>query len=117
MLGATGAYLFYVQHNFPGASWRAAKTWDFDHAARFSSSYMGMSKVGHWFSGNIGYHHIHHFDVRVPFYRLPEAHAAVEAFRREPDTSWKLRDVVTALGLALYDEDNARMLSWREVRS
>ncbi len=68
-----GAYLFYSQHNFPDAQFRENKDWAYDQAAITSTSRMVMNPVMHWFTGNIGYHHIHHLNSRIPFYRLREA--------------------------------------------
>ena len=115
LLGASGAYLFYVQHNFPGARWHEPDTWSPAAAALASSSFMAMPGLLHWFTGSIGYHHIHHLDARVPFYRLPEAYAAEPELRRPPDTSWRPADVRCALRLGLWDEASGRILPWREV--
>jgi len=67
-----GAYLFYAQHNFPGVEFYENKNWVYEKAALESSSFMKMHPVMEWFTGNIGYHHIHHLNSKIPFYRLPE---------------------------------------------
>jgi omega-6 fatty acid desaturase (delta-12 desaturase) len=64
-----GSYLFYAQHNFPGVTFKDNKEWAYDKAAFESSSYMVMNPVMAWFTGNIGYHHIHHLNSKIPFYR------------------------------------------------
>ncbi len=76
---AMGSYLFYAQHNFPGVHHHEDDGWTYEGAALESSSYMRMNPVMAWFTGNIGYHHIHHLDPRVPFYRLPEAMRSTRA--------------------------------------
>ena len=73
---AMGAYLFYAQHNFPGVQFRNRDEWNYVFAALQSSSYIRMSRLMSWFTGNIGYHHVHHLNALIPFYRLPEAMAA-----------------------------------------
>ncbi|MCA9492177.1 MAG: fatty acid desaturase, partial [Myxococcales bacterium] len=57
---AAGAYLFFAQHNFPSAELRGRDTWTYHHAALKASSMFDMPLVMHWFTGNIGYHHVHH---------------------------------------------------------
>jgi hypothetical protein len=60
----------------PASSSAIGGSWDYTHAALRSSSMFEMSPLMHWFTGNIGYHHVHHLNHRIPFYRLPEAMAA-----------------------------------------
>src|SRR5205807_742694 len=64
---ALGAYMFYAQHNFPDVQLQSDEKWDYSFAALKSSSYMTMNPVMHWFTGNIGYHHVHHLNARIPF--------------------------------------------------
>lgn len=108
---ALGAYLFYVQHNFPGIELRGRRDWDYVHAALRASSMFEMSPVMHWFTGNIGYHHVHHLNSHIPFYRLPEV---VEAFPEQlthpHPTSWRLRDVRACLRLGLWDPELQTMV-------
>jgi omega-6 fatty acid desaturase (delta-12 desaturase) len=68
-----GSYLFYCQHNFPGAVFSENHDWKYDHAALSSTSLMKMNPIMQWFTGNIGFHHVHHLNSRIPFYRLKEA--------------------------------------------
>lgn len=116
VMSAAGAYLFYVQHNFPGAAAHAEDAWDLRDAALSSSSYMALPPWLHWFTGNIGYHHIHHFDPRVPFYRLPRAFAEIPAFTRAADTSARLSAVRAAFALVAWDEERGRMITAAELR-
>ena len=76
---ALGAYLFYAQHNFPDMHVQPRESWTYARAALESSSYMEMGPVMRFFTGNIGYHHVHHLNPTIPFYRLPEAMAAIPA--------------------------------------
>ncbi|MBX3101683.1 MAG: fatty acid desaturase [Bacteroidetes bacterium] len=106
---AIGAYLFYVQHNFPEVTFKNKEEWTYHEAALESSSYMRMSKVMHFFTGNIGYHHIHHLNARIPFYRLPEAMRAIPELQKAKTTSWHPRDVIACLRLKVWDPDKGRM--------
>ncbi len=112
---AIGAYLFYAQHNFPQASFREKQDWSYAHAALHSSSYMKMNPVLRWFTGNIGYHHIHHLNSRIPFYRLPEAHQAFPEFQVVSTTSLHPRDVFHCLQMKVWDPELKRMLKMGEI--
>ncbi|MBW1879297.1 MAG: fatty acid desaturase [Deltaproteobacteria bacterium] len=112
---ALGAYLFYAQHNFPRAELRDRREWDYSHAALRCSSMFDMGPVMHWFTGNIGYHHVHHLNHRIPFYRLPEAMAGMPELQDPPRTSWRPPDVWGCLRVALWDPEGQRMVSYREA--
>jgi omega-6 fatty acid desaturase (delta-12 desaturase) len=111
--GAVGAYLFYAQHNFPGVQLQGGDKWDYVFAALKSSSYMKMNRVMHWFTGNIGYHHVHHLNARIPFYRLPEAMAKLEKLQSPATTSLNPVDIYRCLRLKLWDPQRKRMVSFR----
>ncbi|HEA53326.1 fatty acid desaturase [Marinobacter antarcticus] len=81
-----------------------------------SSSYMRMNRIMQWFTRNIGYHHIHHLNVRIPFYRLPEVMAAIPELQSPLTTTLASRDIADCFRYALWDEDNQRMVSYREAR-
>lgn len=110
-----GTFLFYVQHNFPQAEFRSRRDWDYVHAALKSSSMFDMSPVMHWFTGNIGYHHVHHLNHRIPFYRLPEAMAAIPELQSPGRVSWRLSDIASCLRLRLWDPERGRMVGFDEV--
>jgi omega-6 fatty acid desaturase (delta-12 desaturase) len=74
--GALGLWLFYVQHQFEGAYWVRSSAWNFDSAALEGSSFYKLPKILQWFTGNIGFHHIHHLNPRIPNYRLERCHEA-----------------------------------------
>jgi omega-6 fatty acid desaturase (delta-12 desaturase) len=71
---AIGSYLFYAQHNFPQVIFKDKEGWSYEGAALDSSSYCQMGTFMNYITGNIGYHHIHHLNAKIPFYRLPEAY-------------------------------------------
>lgn len=100
---ASGAYLFYAQHNFPGVVVQPRERWSYVRAALESSSYLETGPVMAWFTGNIGYHHVHHLNPGIPFYRLPDAMKAIEALQTPHKTTLSLRDIWACLRLALWD--------------
>jgi len=111
-----GSYLFYVQHNFPAMRLKDRRSWDYTFAALRSSSMFDMPAIMHWFTGNIGYHHIHHLNHRIPFYRLPEAMEAIPELQEPGRTSWSPKDIGACLSLAIWDPEQERMLTWDEVQ-
>jgi len=110
-----GAYLFYVQHNYPDVHLKDRQHWDYYDAALHCSSMFDMSPLMHWFTGNIGYHHIHHLNHTIPFYRLPEAMEAIPALQNPGRTRWAFRDVRAALRLKLWDPEQGRLVGWNGV--
>ncbi|MBL7713203.1 MAG: fatty acid desaturase [Chitinophagaceae bacterium] len=113
---AIGSYLFYAQHNFPGVLFNSNEDWTYERAALESSSYMRTNKVMAWFSGNIGYHHIHHLNARIPFYRLPEAYHAIKELQAAKQTSLKISDMVKCFRLKIWDPEVQRMISLKEYK-
>ncbi|MBB5208650.1 fatty acid desaturase [Chiayiivirga flava] len=113
--GALGVWLFYVQHTFEGAVWTRQEGWDSQHAAIAGSSFYDLPQVLHWFTGNIGYHHVHHLASRIPNYRLRECHESHPALRTAPRiTLWTS---LRSARLKLWDEDAQRMVGFRNVRA
>ncbi len=112
--GASGVWLFYVQHQFEDTYWREHPEWDFHRAAIEGSSFYDLPGLLHWFTGNIGFHHIHHLASRVPNYQLKEC------FRKTPDLQHVTR--LTLLGslrcarLHLWDEAEGRLIGFRQLR-
>ncbi len=110
-----GSYMFYCQHNFPGAKFNEGLSWTYHGAALESTSFMKMGKLMNWFTGNIGYHHIHHVNVRIPFYRLPEVYAAFPEFQHAISTTWSITDIIACFRLKLWDPEKQRMISLKEL--
>jgi acyl-lipid omega-6 desaturase (Delta-12 desaturase) len=104
-----GAYLFYVQHNFPGVTFANNAGWKYDSAALESSSYLRMNPFMQWVTANIGFHHIHHLNSRIPFYRLPEVMAALPELQHPKVTTFKLKDISASLKLKVWDEEKRIM--------
>lgn len=103
-----GVWLFSVQHKFEGVAWLRASEWTAADAAIRGSSYLRLPGVLRWFTGNIGFHHVHHFDPRTPNYRLREQHERLPVFRSAPVLGlWK---ALGAHRYRLWDEAAGRMV-------
>ncbi|MEJ2275650.1 MAG: fatty acid desaturase, partial [Woeseiaceae bacterium] len=109
-----GSYLFFAQHSFENMRILPTEAWTSRRAAMESSSYLKLNKVMRWFSGNIGYHHIHHLNVRIPFYRLPEAMSAIPELQSPVTITLSLKDIRACFRCCLWDEGLQRMVSYRE---
>jgi omega-6 fatty acid desaturase (delta-12 desaturase) len=107
---AMGSYLFYAQHNFPGVSFKAKDGWTHEKAALESSSYLNTNRVMHWFTGNIGYHHIHHLNHRIPFYRLTELQRDFPELQKAKTTSLHPMDIIRCLRLKVWCVETQRMV-------
>lgn len=108
--GGLGAYLFYAQHNFPGVTFEGNEDWTYEGAALESSSYMKLSAPLQWATANIGYHHIHHINARIPFYRLPEVMKAIPEFENAKQTSLKLTDIIACFRMKVWDVEKQEMV-------
>jgi acyl-lipid omega-6 desaturase (Delta-12 desaturase) len=110
---AIGSYLFYAQHNFPGVILKDKEGWTFEGAALESSSYLKTNPLMAWFTGNIGYHHIHHLNHRVPFYRLPELYRDIPELRQVRTTSLHPLEIIRCLRLKVWCVETQRMVGVR----
>lgn len=111
-----GAYLFYAQHNFPGVVFRRNIEWCYEHAAMESSSYMAMNPFMQWATANIGYHHIHHINSKIPFYRLPEAMAKIPELQKVSVTRLTPSGIYGCIRLKLWDATQNRMITLAEYK-
>ena len=112
--GAMGIWLFYMQHQFEETYWARHEDWDYTVAALAGSSFLRLPKVLQWFSGNIGFHHIHHLSPRIPNYHLERCHRSNQLFSAVPVmTFWSS---FRSLRLRLWDEASRRLVGWRELR-
>jgi len=108
--GALGSYLFYAQHNFPTVSFHDKAGWTYEKAALESSSYMRTGAIMAWFTANVGYHHVHHLNARIPFYRLPEVLREIPELRRPKTTSLRPAEILRCLRLKVWDVKKQRMV-------
>jgi omega-6 fatty acid desaturase (delta-12 desaturase) len=109
-----GVWLFSVQHRFEAAHWAPRSDWRFVEAALDGSSWLNLPAPLRWLTGNIGFHHVHHLDPRVPSYRLPAAHEAMQ--RLHPTPPLGLGRAFSAPWLTLWDDAEGRLVRFRDVR-
>lgn len=111
---SAGVWLFYVQHQFEDAYWERGGDWDYTEAAMRGSSFYRLPKVLQWFSGNIGFHHIHHLSSRIPNYNLERCHRSDPMFEAiEPMT---LFGSLKTLTYRLWDESTRKLISFRQLK-
>jgi acyl-lipid omega-6 desaturase (Delta-12 desaturase) len=112
---AIGSYLFYCQHNFPEAQFKENQDWTYEHAALASSSFMTMPGWLHWLTGDIGYHHVHHLNSRIPFYRLRETMENLPELQTVSRTSWNPMEMYRCFQLKLWDAERGKMIRLSEM--
>ena len=110
---AIGAYLFYAQHNFPTVTFKDKAGWTYEGAALESSSYLKTNPIMAWFTANIGYHHIHHLNHRIPFYRLPETYRSIPELQGAKTTSLHPLEILRCLRLKVWCVETQRMVGVR----
>jgi acyl-lipid omega-6 desaturase (Delta-12 desaturase) len=114
LAGSAGIWLFYVQHQFEDAYWENAGDWEYADAALRGSSYLRLPRVLQFFTGNIGFHHVHHLNARIPNYNLERAHRENPVFHDVPTLS--LWDGIKAVRLKLWDDERGRMVTFAQAR-
>ncbi len=105
-----GVWLFYVQHQFEGVYWSGDKEWDFVEASLKGASFYKLPPVLRWFTGNIGYHHVHHLSPGIPNYSLPKCHDRIPVFQRVKPI--KLFSSLRSLRYRLWDEKNGHLVGF-----
>ena len=112
---AAGVWLFYVQHQFEGVQWERREDWDYAQAALHGSSFYKLPRVLQWFTGNIGFHHIHHLSPAIPNYNLERCHNETALFQEvEPVTLWRS---LKSLSFRLWDEQRRELVGYRRLRT
>ena len=112
--GALGIWLFYVQHQFEDTYWERNPDWDFHRAGIEGSSFLDLPPWLHWFTGNIGYHHIHHLSSRIPNYSLRQCMEQVPELRHV--TRLTFLGTLGCARLKLWDPDSRALIGFRELR-
>lgn len=111
--GAIGISMVYIQHQFEGVYWERNEDWNYAESALRGSSYCKLPRVLQFFTGNIGFHHVHHLASRIPNYNLSQAHRDNPVFHGVPEiTVWQ---GIMTLRLKLYDEASGRLVTFREA--
>lgn len=112
--GGIGVWMFYVQHQFEGVYWERDDKWDYLKQAMDGSSFYKLPRVLQWFTGNIGFHHIHHLSHRIPNYNLPRCHYENEAFQKGAViTLWTS---LKSLTFRLWDEDQHKLVGFGALK-
>ena len=112
--GSAGVWLFYVQHQFEGVYWERRDEWDYAAAALQGSSFYKLPRVLQWFSGNIGFHHIHHLSPRIPNYNLERCHKAELMFQAVKPVT--LFSSFKSFSFRLWDEQRGKLVGYRHLR-
>jgi omega-6 fatty acid desaturase (delta-12 desaturase) len=110
-----GIWLFYIQHQFDDVLWERGNDWDYKTAALTGSSFLKLPAVLQWFTGNIGFHHVHHLSSRIPNYNLEACHNDNEIFRSIKPV--RLFSTFRALYLSLWDETGRQLTSFKRIRA
>lgn len=112
--GAAGIWMFYVQHQFEDVYWEHRDEWDYTTAAIEGSSFYKLPKILQWFTGNIGFHHVHHLSSRIPNYYLEACHNSHPMFYSvKPIT---LRTSLKCMNLRLYDEESRQLIGYKKLK-
>lgn len=108
-----GVYLFYVQHQFDDVHWYDDENWDYNKVAIAGSSYFKLPKILQWFSGNIGFHHIHHLSSGIPNYNLERCYRDNQIFQEvQAITLWQS---FKTMRLKLWDEYSQKLVTFKEA--
>jgi acyl-lipid omega-6 desaturase (Delta-12 desaturase) len=110
---SAGVWLFYVQHNFEGVYWERHGQWNYFNASMQGSSFYRLPALLQWFSGNIGFHHIHHLGSKIPNYNLAKAYQENPIFHVKAMT---VRSSLKSLKWRVYDEANGRLAGWEALK-
>src|SRR6266481_1699631 len=113
--GSAGVWLFYVQHQFEGVYWQRREQWDYSTAALQGSSFYKLPRVLQWFSGNIGFHHIHHLSPRIPNYHLEKCHKAEPLFQTVKPVT--LSTSMKSFAFRLWDEQRHKLVGFRALKA
>jgi omega-6 fatty acid desaturase (delta-12 desaturase) len=114
LAASLGVWLFYVQHQFEETSWEHDAEWAHPDASLHGSSYYDLPQPLRWFTANIGVHHVHHLNSRIPYYRLQEVlrqHPELKAIGR-----LTLMTSLRCVSLVLWDQSRKRLVSFRQMR-
>jgi omega-6 fatty acid desaturase (delta-12 desaturase) len=113
LVGCVGIWLFYIQHQFEDTYWRREPEWNFHRAAMAGASYYDLPRILHWFTGNIGLHHIHHLSSRIPNYKLQACLREVPETRHA--TRLTLWSSLRCARLRLWDEERKRLVGFGDL--
>jgi omega-6 fatty acid desaturase (delta-12 desaturase) len=110
---SVGTWLFYVQHQFEQTYWVTDDEWDYTLAALKGSSYYNLPSILRWFTGNIGFHHVHHLSPRIPNYLLKQCHDENPVLRQA--TVLTLGSSLRTASLRLWDQETQRLVGFGNI--
>ena len=110
-----GSWFFFVQHNFEDAYWDQKPSWDYTIAALHGSSYYKLPKMLQWFTGSIGFHHIHHLSPKIPNYMLEQCHNDNEMFQTPPTLT--ILSSFKTMNLSLWDEERQKLINFQQLKA
>ncbi|WP_319499669.1 fatty acid desaturase [uncultured Draconibacterium sp.] len=113
LAAVAGLWLFYLQHQYEDVSWVRTNDWNYTKLALEGSSFVKFPKLLQWFSGNIGFHHIHHINARIPNYNLPKVYAENKIFRAVKPVTF--RSSLKTLRLRLWDEKLQKLIGFQDI--
>ena len=111
---AFGVWLFYLQHQFKDVMWERTNNWDYTTIAMDGSSFVKFPPLLQWFSGNIGFHHIHHLSPKVPNYNLEKCYKENPLFQKKPMT---FLESLRSAKYSLWDEEKQKLVTFKEALS
>jgi len=109
-----GVWLFYVQHQYEDVIWTRQEDWDYRKMALEGSSFLKFPRLLQWFSGNIGYHHIHHLSPKIPNYNLEKCHKENQMFQDIKPVTFV--PSIRTMSLRLWNEQAGRLISFRQFK-
>lgn len=113
--GAAGIWMFYVQHQYEDTYWEHRDEWDYTTAALQGSSFYKLPKIFQWFTGNIGFHHIHHLGSKIPNYNLERCHNSHEIFQKVKPLTFI--ESLKCISLRLWDEESHKLVGYSHLKT
>ncbi|MFH0975968.1 MAG: fatty acid desaturase [Spirochaetota bacterium] len=110
---SVGVWLFYIQHQFEDVYWAHGEKWDLISAALKGASFYNLPGALSWFTGNIGYHNLHHMNPRIPCYNLRRCYNEISELHYKPPIT--LKTGFKSLRLHLWDEETGRLISFKDA--
>lgn len=109
-----GVWLFYLQHQFKDVVWERSENWNYKRVAMDGSSFLKFPRILQWFSGNIGFHHIHHLGPKIPNYNLEKCNNENPPFQKKP---MKFMESFQSMHFRLWDEEKHKLVGFKEALS
>jgi omega-6 fatty acid desaturase (delta-12 desaturase) len=109
-----GVFMFFVQHQFENTYWSKKEDLSYYDAAMKGSSFFKLPSVLNWFTGNVGYHHIHHLAPSIPNYNLVQCYKENPEFQKTIPLT--LKDSIVASKFKLWDGEKGKLVTFSDIR-